>query len=131
MPIQISENAGATAYSCPIIGPFTTVNQLIDVSTLGTDEVDEYGYLKPGVPFYVDGDLVAAGEYVYGVTPYAVKLTADDNTTLASDPDVHVALAVNCTLNRDIAEDNLGRAYSADELAAFVAAGSSVRVTPT
>lgn len=131
MPINVTNHAGAAAYQNPLIGPFTVLNLKIDVSTLTTNEVDAYGYLKPGVLFYSDGDQVAAGEPPYGVSFEPVKLSADDNTTLATDDDVIIAVATNCVVNRDIAEDNLGRAYSADELAACLLAGSGVKLTNT
>jgi hypothetical protein len=34
-------------------------------------------------------------------------------------------------VNRDIAEDNLGRAYTADEIAGFALAGSTCQLTRT
>ena len=50
---------------------------------------------------------------------------------VAHRDDIDVAVGLYVLLNRDIAEDVLGRALSADELAAINAAGSHVAVTPT
>lgn len=130
MPLAITTHAGANAYANPFKSIAGTAQLKIDVSTLTTDEVDAYGYLKPGVPFYTDGDLVATGEYVYGCSINPIKLTADDNTTLGTDPDIIITVGFGI-LNRDIVIDNLGRALTADELAAFVAAGSNCHLTTT
>jgi hypothetical protein len=71
---------------------------------------------------------------VWGVTIEAVKIVpnAPTNVTLAANTsDPLIAVARMGMINRDIAEDNLGRAYTADELAAFVAAGSQFSITTT
>lgn len=131
MPLSITSHAGADAYANPFISLTGTVNLLIDVSTLTTAEVDPDGWLKPGVPFFTDGDLVSTAEPVYGCSIAPVKLSnADTNANLATDPDVMIAVGFG-VINRDIAEDNLGRAYSATELADFLLAGSNVHLTTT
>src|SRR5262249_4619595 len=101
-------------------------------------EVDQDGYLKPGVVFKEAGNLLilvgaAAGAIV--VIHEAVKLPITlprDNTTLAAETgDCLVAAAVIGLVNRDIAEDNMGRAYTANELASFATAGTLLQVTTT
>lgn len=128
--IRITKKAGGTSYGNPFISPVNhPANVLIDVSTLTTDEVDSKGYLKPGVPVNKTGDLVTAG-FVYGVTIEATRI-AEDNTDLANAPDVFVAVATIAQVNRDIVEDNLGRALTAAEIAGFDAAGSKLSLTTT
>lgn len=129
MPIFRREIAQAgKTYGSAFVGPVDhTVQILIDVSGLTDDEVDQYGYLKPGVPFTKAGVLVAALGFVYGVTIEAIKV-ADDNAapTLAAATDVMVAVGVIGVVNRDAAEEMLGRAYTAAEIAGFDLAGSKL-----
>jgi len=120
----------------PFVGPVNhTVALLVDVSTLTTDEVDNYGYLKPGVIIQATGDKITApSQIAYGAVVEAVQVApaGSDNTALAAiTVDVEVAVGLFVLLNRDILEDSLGRAVSADELAAIDAAGSHVAITPT
>ncbi len=129
MALSITSHAGAESYANPFISLTGTVNLLIDVSTLTIAEVDADGYLKPGVPFFTDGDLVAAAEPVYGCSIAPVRI-AETNTTLATDPDILIAVGFG-VINRDIGEDNLGRVYSATEIADFLLAGSNVHLTTT
>lgn len=75
-----------------------------------------------------------ANATVYGVTAEAIKIVdaGPTNTTLLADTsDPLIAVATAGLINRDIAEDNLGRAYTAAELAGFVAAGSRIGLTTT
>ncbi len=134
MPYSITKTAGDTTYQCPFVGPveFTTHIKL-DVSALTTAEVDAKGYLKPGVALKSDGTLLGGSQSLAGggVVPYAVKI-ATGNTALAGDTsDPLVVVCTHGIVNRDIAEDNLGRAYNANELAAFIAAGSHIALTTT
>lgn len=132
MPLAITTTAGGTNYASPFVGPVDHVVHIkIDISGLTTDEVDADGYLKPGVPFLSTGLLVTAGA-VYGVTIEAAKVAADNaSATLAAATDVLIACATHGIVNRDIAEDNLGRAYAAAEIAGFAAAGSTLKLTTT
>jgi hypothetical protein len=133
MPMEITTTAGGTAYANPFVGrPGPTTNFKIDVSTLTTDEVDGYGYLKPGVPFQASGALVSgASQTVHLVTVEAIKLPGrTDNSGLSSDTtDPIIGGATSGLINRDIAEDNLGRAYTANELAALALGGFKVTTT--
>jgi hypothetical protein len=137
MPMSIITTTGGAAYADPFVGPVNHTAQIkIDVSTLTTAEVDAQGYLKPGVAFQKNGALVSAssGQFVYGVTVAPVRIVAPNpsNTTLGADTsDPFIAVATIAQINRDIAEDNLGRAYNANELTAFGAAGCLLSLTNT
>ena len=102
--------------------------------------------LADGATDFVAGDgftitvtLTAGGpltKMVYGVTIEATKLplvtVPPTNGTLATETgDCFVAVATHGVVNLDIAEDNLARAYTAAELAAFDAVGSHIRLTTT
>lgn len=134
MPLSITTVAGGTGYGNVFVGPVDTVDHVkVDVSGLTTDEVDQYGYLKPGVPLSKTGTLVTSG-FVYGVTIEATKIVPNDptNTTLgAVTADPFVAVCVVGLVNRDILEDNLGRALTSAEIAGFDAAGSKLALTST
>lgn len=138
MPMHVKKTAGGTTYGPVFIGSILGMQQVVvDVSTLTTDEVDADGWLKPGVAFQKDGTLVSAGsQFVYAVNPEPQNLRLDTipptNGSLAADTKTYpLGMATIGEVNRDIAEDNMGRAYSANELAAFNAAGSMIRLTNT
>lgn len=99
----------------------------INVAALTANEVDSDGYLKPGVPFDVAGALVGAAAYVFGVTIEPIKV-AIDNTgpNLTAAGIVQVTLQCIGMVNRAIAESNLGRVYTANEIAGFALAGSKL-----
>lgn len=135
MPITIKKTTGGEDHANPFVGPVNhPATQRIDVSALTTDEVDQNGYLKPGVPFKSGGVLLdgTVGEFVWGCVIEATKV-ADSNAAadLAAATDIDVALAVIGVVNRDIVEDNLGRALTANEIAGFGAAGSLLRLLDT
>jgi len=135
MPMDIVTTAGQAAYANPLLGAINHVDHVkVDVSGLTTAEVDTKGYLKPGVPLTQAGILVAAGS-VYGMTFEAVKIVtpaqAGSTAALAavtSDP--LVAVCTHGLVNRDIGEDNLGRAYTAAEIAGM-GAGNALKLTST
>lgn len=128
MPIDIRTKAAAGGvYPSPFVGPIDhTAAIRVDVSTLGTAEVDQYGYIKPGVILQENGGKISApAQVAYGAVVEAIKIAADNAAaTLAAAADKDVALARFVALNQDIAEDILGRALTADEVAAVKAAGS-------
>lgn len=131
MPVRVTNTAGGQAYGNPFVGsPGPTTNLKIDVSTLTTAEVDTDGYLKPGVPFQSTGALVSgASQVIHGVTMEPIKI-ADGNTALAGDTsDPIIGVVTSGLINRDLAEDNLGRAYSANEIAALAAGGFKLTTT--
>jgi hypothetical protein len=137
MPLRIENPQGGTSYANPFVGGVDhPVHIKVDISTLTINEVDSKGNLKPGVPFESNGTPVGSGQFVYGVTFEAAQLPLatipPTNATLATETD-DCLIAVNTVgvVNRDIAEDNLGRAYTADEIAGFNLAGSKIVLTTT
>lgn len=135
MPISINPNLAGERhlYGNPFVGDRSApLHVQVDVSALTDDEVDANGYLKPGVPLTRAGLLLgAANVQPFGVVSEATKI-ADGNTGLASitsDPFVVVYCQGMC--NRDIMEDNLGRALTADEIAAFDGEFSHIVLTLT
>lgn len=146
MPIRVQETAGYNVYASPILGPCDhTFHAKLDVSTLTASgaaaQVDAKGFLVPGAVFKLVAGVAVpldatSGEYVEGVVVEAIDLglatIPPTNTSLGlvtTDP--FIALGTLCMVQRDIAEDNLGRAYSAAEVAGFVTAGSKVQLTTT
>jgi len=139
----VTKYSGGLATTSPFVGPTDhTTGVKVAINTLTTFEVDIDGRLKPGVPFTIAGAMPsgAPNEYVYGVSvepdrfiPRIVGLSpSPTNASLAADTrTVIVNVATICEVNRDIAEDNLGRRYSAAEVAAFAAAGSKCVLTRT
>src|ERR1043165_7609111 len=122
MPMSITTVAGGTGYGNPFIGGVNHPAQIkVDVSGLTTDEVDQFGYLKPGVPLTKTGILVGASPaFVYGVTFEAQKIVPDNptNTTLAAvtaDPIITVGVVGH--VNRDVIEENLGPQLTSERVA--------------
>lgn len=135
MPMSITATqAAGQNYGNVFVGPIDHPDHLlVDVSALTTDEVDAFGCIKPGVPLLKTGLPVTAG-FVYGVVIEATKIVPANptNGTLAAvTVDPLIAVAVIGLVNRDIAEDNLGRAYTAAEIAGFDLAGSKLGLTST
>lgn len=126
MPITIRSLASEqNSYGNPFVGAIEHRDVVkVDISGLTTDEVDALGYLKPGVPFTKAGILVATG-VAYGVTIEAIKIATDNaSATLAAATDCFVALGTHGVLNRDIMEDNLGRALTGAEVSGFADDGA-------
>jgi hypothetical protein len=139
MPLQITTTAAGTGYGNPMVGapgPFKHVK--VDLSGLTSDEVDADGYLKPGVVLKESGGLAvlvgAAAGIIYVVTePTKLAVTVPaDTTSLGSETGDHlIAVSISGLVNRDIAEDNMGRAYTANELTSFATLGTHLAVTST
>ena len=131
MPISITNTTGGVAYANPFVGQMgPTVNLLVDVSTLNSTYVDDDGYIKPGTPLEQDGDLAtAAGTATFGVVFEPVKVGSNGATDLATDPDVLIAVATSGLINRDIAEDNIGGAYTADQITSLGLGGFKLTTT--
>jgi hypothetical protein len=136
--LQITKTAGGLAHSPVFVGDILGTDAVaVDISDLTINEVDADGFLKPGVPFTKAGDLVGASTTtpVWGVTIEAIKLPhatiPPTNASLAADTGTAQVAVGFGLVNRDIAEDNLGRAYTANEIAAFDLAGSNCRITRT
>lgn len=131
-PISIrTTGAAGESYPSPVLGPADHLQTVrVDVSALTTDEVDQYGYLKPGVPFTRAGLLPGSGAVVFGVTVEPVRVsTGNTSTLLNAAADLDVAVLTIGVVNRLVAEDILGRVYTDNELAAFEAAGCLVSLT--
>lgn len=133
MPTIISKTAGDTAYGSPFIGAVQNVLHVkVDVSTLTSREVDADGYLKPGVPFALDGLLLGASNTKRVCMVVEATKIAPNNTGLASiTNDPFVACATIATVNRDIIEDNLGGNLTTDEIAALNGVGSTIVLSLT
>ena len=127
MPItKATLREGGTAYATAglFVGPVDHTEAItVDVSSLTNAEVDAKGFLKPGTPLTAAGALLDDGDAVYGVVIEPVKVHTSNAGLGSVTDDVPVTVAKIGQVNRDIAEDNLGRAYSADELAGFAASG--------
>lgn len=91
--------------------------------------------ISDGSTDYEAGDVVTwavtggASDKLFGVTVEAIKLVADNTNTYRTGT-FQVAVCVAALVNRDSAEDVLGRAYTNAELAAFDNNGA-VQVTNT
>jgi hypothetical protein len=131
MPLSIETTTGGTAHAPVFIELWGRDVVKVDLSDLSDEEVDADGYLKPGVPLQKDGSIIASSGVVWGVTFGGEKVaTGGTDTILVAATDCFVAVGFGL-VNRDVAEDNLGRAYSADEIAGFDLAGSNCRITRT
>ncbi len=133
MPLAISKTTGGLAHAPVNVGQILATDVVkVDISDLTTNEIDANGFLKPGVPFAKDGELVGSSVAVYGVTIGPVKVAASNSSgDIAAATDCFVAVMTHGIVNRDIAEDNLGRAYTANEIAGFDLAGSELHLTRT
>lgn len=136
MPLRIENTAGGLAHAPVFVGEIRGSDSVVlDISDLTTKEVDADGYLKPGVPLSKAGDLVGNGVAVWGVTIEPIKIPhatiPPTDVSLAADTGTCPVVVGFGLVNRDVAEDNLGRAYTADEIAGFDLAGSNCRITRT
>lgn len=136
MPLAVSTTTGGLAHAPVFVGEIKGTDVVkVDISDLTTKEVDADGYLKPGVPFDKSGNTVGSGVAVWGVTIESLKIghatIPPTDVSLAADTGTCMIAVGFGLVNRDIAEDNLGRAYTADEIAGFDLAGSNCRITRT
>ena len=138
MPITVRSRASeAASYGNPLVGPAEYRDVvLLDISDLTTFEVDAENYVKPGLPLAKDGSTVGSAVPVYGVVMEATKLVhatdpATDVSLAADTGTMQIAVCTHGIVNRDIVEDNLGRALTADEIAGFALAGSHLHLTRT
>lgn len=137
--LSVKKTAGGTGYGPPFVNMLGLQQIVVDVSALTIDEVDADGYLKPGVAFRKDGILITgttSSDYIYAVNPEPQYLhlatIPPTNISLAADTStVPLGMGTIGEINRDVAEDNMGRAYTANELAAFDRAGSHISLTRT
>jgi hypothetical protein len=137
MPMHVKKTTAVSTYDPPFLGEILAMEQvLVDISELTTDEVDADGWLKPGVPFKQDGTLADGSGHIYAVNPEAQNLhmavLPPTNGTLAADTRTYpLGMGTMGTVNRDIIEDNLGRALTANELTAFATAPCKINLTLT
>lgn len=136
MPIQVSATTGGDVHAPVFVGKILNTDVVqVDISDLTTKEVDSAGYIKPGVPLAKDGSTVGSGVAVYGVTIEATKIIhatmPPTNASLAADTGTSPVVVGFGLVNRDIAEDNLERALTVDEIAGFDLAASNCRLTRT
>jgi hypothetical protein len=136
--LSVTKTSGTTGYGPPFTKLLSEQQVVVDVSELTTAEVDADGYLKPGVAFKKDGTVAdgTAGEFIYAVNPepqflHHTTIPPTDVSLAADTRTVPLGMGTMGEVNRDVAEDNMGRAYNANELAAFNAAGSHISLTNT
>lgn len=134
MPLSVSKETGGTGYGNPFVNGIGEMLQIVvDISELTTKEVDADGYLKPGVMFKSDGTQPDGSGFVYGVNPEPIKIITyvPTDALLAADTGtIPVGCGVSGVLNRDIIEDNLARAMTANEVTALLPS-SGARFTLT
>lgn len=135
MPLSVVKTAGTTTYGHPIVGtPGPLLQVVVDISELTEAEVDPDGFLKPGVSFKSDGTQPDGSGFMYAMNPEPIKIVdyVPTDALLAADTaTIPVGCVIGGVINRDIVEDNLGRAMTANELAAAIAAGSQFTLTNT
>lgn len=135
MPIGVKKTTGTTGYGHPIVGDALGLLQVVvDISELTIAEVDADGYLKPGVMFKSDGTQPDGTGFLYAVNPEPIKIVdyVPTDILLAADTaTIPVGMVTAGIINRDVVEDNLGRAMTANEIAAVTAAGSRFTLTNT
>lgn len=137
MPLKVKKTAGGTTYAPVFLGEILAMEQvLVDVSELTTAEVDADGWLKPGVPFKQDGTLADGSGHIYAVNPEPQDLMLSTipptDVSLAADTKTFpLGMGTMGIVNRDVIEDNLGRALTANELTAFTTAPCKINLTLT
>lgn len=139
MPVRITNTSQSGAqYASPFINYHGDPIQVgVVVTGLTAYEITDDGYLKPGVvlgkaagadstPIALGG---AAGLAVVGVTVELAKVAASNSAAdIAAAGTSQVAIATRGILNRAFAEEMLGRAYTADEMAALRSVAANIVV---
>ena len=137
MPLRVSKTTGTTGYGHPIVGDSLGLLQVVvDISELTIAEVDADGYLKPGVMFKSDGTQPDGTGFLYAVNPEPIfighaTIPPTDISLAADTATIPVGMVTAGILNRDVIEDNLGRAMTANEITAVTVAGSRFTLTNT
>lgn len=118
--------AGKPQIPPPFVGPVNhTVPIQVDITQFTAKEIDDNGYLKPGVPLTKAGAMLVATNFVFGVTVDYKKVAPSNSATdIAAAGNQDVPVVTICQVNQDVAEDILERAYTAAEIAGFDLAGS-------
>lgn len=109
---EITRTTGGTGYIDVRVGEGHSIHEaLLDATALAASR-DADGFLPPGLPVNAAGAPVTTGT-AYGVIgPEPVKL---------GSVNIFGNVIRSGGINRDAAEDNLGRAWSAAEIAGVVA----------
>jgi hypothetical protein len=131
MPIRVTPAAGGgQLYTRVLHGPALNLAQIgVNLATLAVGDIDEEGYIIPGVLVAADGTSVGAGQYAFGVVPEPIKVANSGlNADIVAAGIVQLGLVTFGQVIRAAAEDNLGRAYDANELASFALAGSTLKL---
>lgn len=137
MPLRVSTETGTSSYGNPLVGHLGGLLQVVvDISELTIAEVDADGNLKPGVMFKSDGTQPDGSGFVYAINPEPISIghatIPPTDVSLAADTGtVPIGMATSGIINRDIVEDNLGRAMTANELTALATAGCQFTLTNT
>lgn len=87
MPIRITNNTSAAGklFANPFVGPASHPSQIaVDVSVLTSSEIDDYGWLKPGVAFTKAGTLIPPVAAVSSVAAAAAGAGNAGNGTVGS-----------------------------------------------
>lgn len=137
MPLRVSTTTGTSSYGNPIVGtPGPLIQVVVDISELTTGEVDADGNLKPGVMFKSDGTQPDGSGFVYAINPEPISIghatIPPTDVSLAADTaTIPIGMVTGGIINRDIVEDNLGRALTGNEVTAITVAGSQFTLTNT
>lgn len=84
MPLSVTNVAGGTVHPTPFLGPINhSVPVRVDVSRLSSDEVDAYGFLKPGVILTREGKLAQDASYMISGATLAIGTTVEEYSFLA------------------------------------------------
>lgn len=112
--ISRTTTAGGTAYGDIRVGECQVHQSLMAAAALAASR-DAGGSLPVGLPVKVDGTpITGVGQATFGlIGPEAVKL---------GSVNVFGNVIIAGAVNRDMIEDNLGRALTADEIASLPAA---------
>lgn len=129
MPLDLNRQVSEAGkvYGRVFVGKAEYSSQIaVDITALTDDEIDDQGFIKPGVPLTKAGALAGAGDVVHGVTfepldvlhllPFSGVTKA---AAIAAAGTQEIAVGTIGQVNRAIIEDNLGRALTVDEVAAF------------
>lgn len=131
MPSTVTKTGGGDAYGSPFVNePKDILHVKVDVSALTNAEVDTDGYLKAGVPLTIDGLAIGASNTKrVGILQESIKIHTDNTSLAGVTNDPFIGIAFTGAVNRDIIEDNLGRALTANEIAGLNGVGSNITLS--
>lgn len=138
-PIQITKTDGGTRYAIPFLGSTSErLSERLDISALhGTDLVDEDGFLIPGSVLRLDTStqtllpITSGGQTARGFVFEGTRVAKSNSEAhLNAATDFDVVIIVAGTVDKALAEFNLGREYSANEISAIEAANKFTLTEP-